>query len=96
MYNNALTGTIPSEFSTFSNIKSLSVFGNKLNGPIPSELGLLTSLERLILHFNDFTGTMPAEICALRKGALFQLTANCAGDNPPVICEQPECCTVCF
>lgn len=96
LHNNTLTGKIPSALSNYPRIQILSLFGNKLEGSIPSELGRLTTLERLYLHFNDLTGTMPPEICALRQQKLFQLSANCAGDNPPVVCEQPACCTVCF
>jgi hypothetical protein len=94
-HNNALEGTIPLELTQNTLLETLSLYGNNLAGPIPSELGLMTNLELLLLQYNGFTGTMPAEICALRNQNLLQLIANCAGDNPPVVCPQPSCCTLC-
>lgn len=97
LHNNVdLTGAIPTEVGQLTQLMLLSLFGTGLSGPIPTELGRLLSLERLFLHFTGLTGTMPAEICALRALNLVQLSANCAGANPAVICPQPSCCTVCF
>ena len=95
-HNNALEGTIPVELTQNTLLETLSLYDNKFSGSIPSEFGLMTNLERLLVHSNDFTGTMPLEICALRNLNLIQLTADCAGDNPKVVCPQPSCCTLCF
>lgn len=96
MHNNDIGGTIPTQIGLLTGMTIFSLFGNPMTGTIPSELGEVTALERLFLHFSDLTGTMPEEICQLRNQNLVQLSANCAGENPLVQCEQPDCCTVCF
>ena len=94
---NAIDGPIPTFLGNLSQLTNLSLFLNSLSGEIPSELGKLTQLEQLFLHFNALTGSMPSEICALRAlGVLKDLTADCAGPDAPVQCEQPACCSLCF
>jgi hypothetical protein len=97
LQNNDLRGTIPLELTEFTSMTSLTLNSNSmLSGTIPSEIGQLTALERLFLHFTDFTGTMPQAICDLRQRDLRFLSADCAGENPKVVCPQPSCCNTCF
>ena len=52
---NQLTGSIPSEVGSLSNLQFLGLNYNQLTGPIPSELGNLTNLHDgngLLLHNN--------------------------------------------
>ncbi|KAF9662951.1 hypothetical protein SADUNF_Sadunf18G0107600 [Salix dunnii] len=49
-----LSGTLPSELSTLSQLQSLSLQGNKLSGPLPSFANLAT-LRELYIGSNNFT-----------------------------------------
>ena len=56
-----LTGTIPPELGSLSNLKSLNLSNNRLTGTIPAELGSLSNLESLNLSSNELTG-IPGEL----------------------------------
>ena len=58
----ALTGQIPAEIGSLTNLRMLSLWGNQLTGTIPAELGNLANLESLDLSWNQLTGTIPAEL----------------------------------
>ncbi len=60
--DNQLSGGIPEDLASLSNLKRLLLNGNRLTGEIPHELGRLTGLEVLHLHFNDLTGEIPPEL----------------------------------
>jgi len=64
---NNLTGSIPSQLSSLSNLTALSFSGNRLSGQIPSQLGSLASLTLLHLAYNDLSGQIPAELGSLAK-----------------------------
>ena len=57
-----LTGTIPEELGSLTNLKSLALSGNQLTGTIPEELGNLTNLKSLSIWDNQLTGTIPEEL----------------------------------
>ena len=60
--NNLLTGTLPSELGSLTNLQALRLSGNRLTGPIPAELGSLEHLQSLRLSGNQLTGAIPAEL----------------------------------
>ncbi|MEN8219568.1 MAG: leucine-rich repeat domain-containing protein, partial [Pseudomonadota bacterium] len=62
LYNNQLTGSIPTELSNLSNLTGLSLYNNQLTGSIPTELGNLSNLESLFLGGNQLTGSIPREL----------------------------------
>ena len=41
-----MTGDIPTELGSLSNLETLDLSGNQLTGDIPAELGNLSNLER--------------------------------------------------
>ncbi|KAJ6883200.1 receptor-like kinase TMK4 [Populus alba x Populus x berolinensis] len=53
-----LSGTLPPEISTLSELQSLSVQGNQLSGDLPS-LANLTNLQNIFLDSNNFTSIPP-------------------------------------
>ena len=57
-----LTGKLPPELGSLSNLEGLELSGNPLTGEIPSELGNLSNLEYLILYNNQLTGEIPSEL----------------------------------
>ena len=57
-----LTGSIPPELGTLTNLRSLLLHNNQLIGPIPPELGTLANLSTLWLHNNRLAGPIPAEL----------------------------------
>ena len=59
---NGLTGGIPAELGSLSNLQWLLLWGNGLTGEIPAELGNLSNLRWLYLRNNRLTGCIPAEL----------------------------------
>jgi hypothetical protein len=49
LYNNNLTGTIPTELGLLTNLMNLDLEDNCLTGVVPSELGDLPSLDSCLL-----------------------------------------------
>jgi Leucine-rich repeat (LRR) protein len=92
---NEMTGAIPTELGLLTNLEVLDCSNNEFVEEVPSELGELTALTAMQVHFTDVSGSMPEEICALRKGVLATLQAQCFDVNAQIQCERPECCTQC-
>lgn len=66
IYDNALTGKIPSEIGQCTALEDMSFDTNQFSGTIPTIIGLMTSLNWLYLNYNELTGTIPSEIALLR------------------------------
>eukprot|EP00588_Corethron_pennatum_P032054 CAMPEP_0194347528 /NCGR_PEP_ID=MMETSP0171-20130528/106036_1 /TAXON_ID=218684 /ORGANISM="Corethron pennatum, Strain L29A3" /LENGTH=711 /DNA_ID=CAMNT_0039114787 /DNA_START=372 /DNA_END=2508 /DNA_ORIENTATION=- len=97
MDSNGLTGTISSKFSNFLNLEHLSLYNNQFTGTIPQAISSLKNLRIAYFDNNNLVGSMPSQICRNREnpGILEQLTADCLGKIPKVICEN-NCCVNCF
>ena len=82
---NRLTGVIPPELGSLTNLRYLRLFGNQqLTGAIPPELGRLTNLEGMSLHSNRLTGAIPPELGDLTNLESLHLTLNqLTGAIPP-------------
>ena len=74
--NNALSGPIPSELGSLSNLERLLLSGNRLSGSIPSGLGSLSNLEWLSLRRNQLSGSIPSELGSLSNLTLLFLYDN--------------------
>ena len=60
---NGLSGEVPPELGSLSNLSWLMLNGNGLSGEIPAELGNLSNLEHLGLSsFNDLSGCVPSSL----------------------------------
>ena len=57
---NQLSGEIPAELGSLSNLKTLWLYSNQLSGEIPPELGNLSNLQGLNLSYNDLSGVCQA------------------------------------
>ena len=60
-----LSGEIPSELGSLSNLTTLHLYGNELSGEIPAELGNLSNLTTLGLQSNELSGEIPPELGSL-------------------------------
>ena len=60
--DNALSGEIPAELGSLSNLTYLFLNANDLSGEIPPELGNLSNLEELYLSANDLSGCVPGSL----------------------------------
>ena len=88
---NQLSGEVPSELGSLSNLKSLYLSSNELTG-IPGELGSLSNLETLFLSSNQLTGMPPGNWAASPTwnpctSAAIELTGIRRGLGQPL---QPE------
>ena len=80
LFDNKLTGTIPSTFGQLTSLVILYLSTNNLMGPIPSELGQLTSLTDLTLWRNPNIGPIPAALIpAVTRGSLVSFYGNTRG-----------------
>ena len=81
-----LTGKVPSELGSLSELEVLSILGNELTGAIPGELGRLVNLESLSLSSKRLTGEIPPELAALSNLRWLDLGySQLSGKIPPGI-----------
>ena len=59
---NDLSGEIPAELGSLSNLETLYLNDNELSGEIPAELGSLSHLRYLDLSQNDLSGCVPSSL----------------------------------
>ena len=71
-----LTGEIPTELGSLSNLQSLNLSGNQLIGEIPSELASLSNLQSLNLSGNQLSGEIPSELASLANLQELYLSGN--------------------
>ena len=76
LWNNQLSGTMPSELGSLANLRTLALQDNKLTGSIPPELGNLANLEELSLWGNQLTGLIPASLSSLANLESLLLSNN--------------------
>ena len=85
--SNELSGKIPPELGSLSNLELLALSGNELSGGIPPELGSLSSLTELYLNSNKLSGEIPAELGGLSNLGGLWLDDNALSGCVPSILE---------
>ncbi len=81
---NELSGEIPPELGSLSNLQHLFLFRNELSGEIPPELGNLANLEGLYLSDNQLSGEIPPELGSLASLRLLAIDGSrLSGEIPP-------------
>ena len=79
-----LSGSIPPELGSLTDLTRLHLGLNNLSGPIPPELGRLANLWELSLSDNDLSGSIPSELGDLPKLRVLRLFSNAlSGPIPP-------------
>ncbi len=76
LWANSLTGAIPPELGSLSNLLRLELHRNSLTGEIPSELGSLPDLRWLYLDNNSLSGEIPPELGDLSNLESLSLSFN--------------------
>ncbi|MBT6999253.1 MAG: M6 family metalloprotease domain-containing protein, partial [Prolixibacteraceae bacterium] len=74
--SNNLTGEIPDEICSLSNLSSLNLSNNKLSGNIPSEVAEWENLSSLDLSNNMLIGMIPRGFGDLTKFEVLELASN--------------------
>ncbi|KAK9049719.1 hypothetical protein SSX86_031312 [Deinandra increscens subsp. villosa] len=73
---NKLTGIIPEELGSLTQIHVLNLSHNRLSGRIPVKFYNLFNIESLDLSSNCLTGTVPSELVNLKSLAIFNVSFN--------------------
>ena len=76
LFENRLSGTLPSELGNLTNLTHLWLYSNQLSGEIPSELGSLANLTELWLYSNQLSGSIPSELGSLANLTELWLYSN--------------------
>ena len=76
LHQNQLTGEIPAELGSLTNLSVLDLAENQLTGEIPTELGSLSNLQELYLLGNELSGEIPAELGNLANLTHLSLSRN--------------------
>ena len=86
LHGNNLTGPIPPELGTLTNLRRLFLYENNLTGTLAPALGDLSNLEYLRLDNNNLTGPIPPELGNLSNLVrLFLYGNNLTGAIPPAL-----------
>ncbi|WP_420636004.1 M66 family metalloprotease [Candidatus Palauibacter sp.] len=82
--SHGLSGPVPSEIGSLTNLWYLRLYANNLTGPIPAELGGLVDLATLDLGINELSGPLPPELGRLTNLTYLRLSDNnLTGPIPP-------------
>lgn len=76
VFNDQLTGSIPSVIGNLINLKTLILWDNNFTGNVPIEIGNCTKLEILSLEDNSLTGNIPDSFVNLTLMQSFWLNGN--------------------
>lgn len=73
---NNLTGSLPKEIGTFTELLNFDMAYNHLTGSLPREIGDLTNVGHFDVSVNQLTGSLPEEIGNLTSVSYFNVSGN--------------------
>lgn len=84
LFNNQLSGGIPTALQNLNRLRLLNLGSNQLSGGIPTELGALVDLTAIYLGANQLTGALPYSLMRLEslETLHFYSTSVCTPDTP--------------
>ena len=82
---NQLSGEIPAELGSLTNLEHLRLDGNQLTGEISAELGRLVNLTLLYLSGNRLTGCVPASLRDVADNDFAQLGLSFCTSQDPLV-----------
>eukprot|EP00981_Chlorochromonas_danica_P015002 scaffold9897_cov174-Ochromonas_danica.AAC.2 len=82
-YDNQLTGSLPSNWSTNNLLNYLSIFKNFIKGEIPIQLFQPPNIASLYLQENLFSGSIPSEVSEASSLQILVLESNCLTGSIP-------------
>ncbi|KAG2729809.1 hypothetical protein I3760_01G266700, partial [Carya illinoinensis] len=86
MWNNQLSGSIPTSIGKLQRLEELYIGGNNLSGNIPDSLGNLTMLSGLQLQDNNLQGSIPSSLGKCQFLSFLDLSDNnLSGTIPPQV-----------
>ncbi|GAB4831102.1 RecA ATPase Rlp1, partial [Ancistrocladus abbreviatus] len=85
---NALSGEIPPEIGSFSEIQALNLSHNKFTGSIPKTFSNLSQIESLDLSHNNLNGSIPSQLIELNSLAVFNVAHNNLSGKTPDFTRQ--------
>ena len=89
LFDDGLSGELPAELGSLSNLTELHLRGNELTGEIPPELGNLPNLYKLSLN-GQLSGEIPPELSNLERLSGLNLFGNqLTGEIPPELGKMP-------
>ena len=59
LYDNQLTGSLPTQIGLMSSVEQVSLYNNKLVGQIPTEIRNWKNIQGLFIDSNKLSGTLP-------------------------------------
>ncbi|KAF6986962.1 hypothetical protein CFC21_004646 [Triticum aestivum] len=80
---NSLSGRIPDEVRSLTNLNQLILSGNQLSGKIPDSIQNCIVLERLFLDNNSFEGSIPQSLTNIKGLSVLNLAMNKFSGNIP-------------
>lgn len=84
--NNLITGTVPLELTSLSQLNTLLLDGNQLTGELPSEIISWERLNNLNLSHNELSGSIPSALGSLPVLTYLDLSNNqFSGQIPPEV-----------
>lgn len=87
LYNNLLTGPLPTQVGLLSLLGSLDLHETLLSGSVSSELLLLPNVNKLTFYNTSLTGSIPEGLCR----RLFIDENACSSKSPDCVSKWKEC-----
>ncbi|EOA18978.1 hypothetical protein CARUB_v10007617mg [Capsella rubella] len=88
---NQLTGSLPRELGSLSNLLILQIDYNEISGELPTSLANLKKLKHFHMNNNSITGQIPPEYSSLTNVLHFLMDNNkLTGNLPPELSQMPS------